>query len=769
MLVDPAKALDNAREAEALAIAVQDISVRRVSLANARWMGAEALLRLNEGRNAERLADSALALAQGGGDRELLANIQLTRGGIFGDQVRIAEALSAYQAAHRLYVESNNRRGQAVALQSIANLYLDGHDFENADRYYNQSEEAFSDDPTLLLTLYNNRGASLVRQGRRKEAVQEYLKAMEIARTRDNVVFQIRIADNLGRAYLEMNRIPEATAVVQLALRLTSTPATAGWRRLSAGVAARLAYQRGRLLEARKWIDESFAGIDLEDTNATFRDAHVTAYEIYNALGESKLALVHLQALRRLTDEQTRLAASANTALMAARFDFANQELRIARLKAEELRASIALERSQARFQRILFFSLGGAAILILGLLSFGVVTLRRSRNQIRAANVELEASNDALAKALAAKTEFLATTSHEIRTPLNGILGMAQVMLADRTLPGEQVERVRLLQTAGLTMRSLVDDILDMAKMETGNLTIDPRPVDLKRLLTDASRMWAEQAAAKGLAFDLDLADSPGWVETDAERVRQIVLNLLSNALKFTSQGTVRLSVRHDASQIRIDVSDSGIGIPVEKHAEIFESFRQADSTTTRQFGGTGLGLAICRSLAGALGGGISVASEPGVGSTFTVTLPLVHVDAPEVDRDGVKGALVILERNPIARSMLKTLLMPRSGEILFADDPGTLAEMITDGSRVLIDAASLGDGTQDVLAALSSIEKIVSEQGVDAFVLWREPDEQAVAAIETMKGIALIRKPIAGPALVTRIFGEGDIPDQPLVTRAA
>lgn len=771
MLTDPARAYHEAQRAEQAAIGISDAQQRQVGLANARWLGGEALVRLNRAAAAAGLVDNARSLARATGELKLLGDIELTRGSVLAYEVMVADALKAYQTAHATFIRANDLRGQAIALQSIANLYTDGRDFANAERYYRQAEEAYPDDPVLTLALYNNRATALITQERYAEAVIELERALQLARERGIIPLQARILGNLANAYIELGQLSRGELMLREATPLIARGEGRSARLQIESVAAQLALQRGDTAAAMRRIAPIFAGVDLAATGASFRDAHVIAYEVYKASGETALALAHLQALRRLTDEETRLAASTNTALMAARFDFANQELRIARLKAEELRASVALERSRAQFQRTLTIGVVGGAIAIVGLLSFGIVTLRRSRNHVRAANIDLAASNNALEKALAAKTEFLATTSHEIRTPLNGILGMAQVMLADRSLPPAQRDRVQIVHGAGLTMRALVDDILDVAKMETGHLAVAPEPVDLRALLNEIARMWAEQARTKGLDFDLDIEGAPHWIVTDAGRLRQVAFNLLGNAMKFTQAGSIGLTVRtiDEGRRFVLAISDTGIGIPAHKHEDIFESFRQADSTTTREFGGTGLGLTICRNLARALGGDIAVASRVGEGSVFTVTLPLVEAEpAIEPQAEAAGGGIVVLERNPIARAMLKTMLAPRTGEIVLADNLIDAIARLPGAARIVADSATLGDDDPTRLAATARLASAAAEHGTLAFVLWREPDAATVRRIEEMDAMTLIEKPIAGPALADRLFGV-QLGDPPLVTEAA
>src|SRR5690242_11046934 len=246
---------------------------------------------------------------------------------------------------------------------------------------------------------------------------------------------------------------------------LAEAPEVHGWLPQLYAIAAASALKQNQLDRAESFIRRSFAIGAGDSSTLKDRDAHDTAYEIYKRLGRDDLALAHLEALKKLDDQAASLAASANTALMAARFDYTNQNLKIAKLEAQDLQRKITYERAQARTVRMAFIAAGGVTIVIIAMLAIGIVIIRRSRNEERAAKDELAVTNTALAKALAAKTEFLATTSHEIRTPLNGILGMTQVMLADPKLPAETRDRLGVVQSAGVTMRALVDDILDVAK----------------------------------------------------------------------------------------------------------------------------------------------------------------------------------------------------------------------------------------------------------------------------------------------------------------
>ena len=228
-------------------------------------------------------------------------------------------------------------------------------------------------------------------------------------------------------------------------------------------------------------------------------------------------------------------------------------------------------------------------------------------------------------------KSQFLANMSHEIRTPLNGVLAMADVMAMDR-LPIKQRGRLDVIRQSGGLLLTVINDVLDISKIEAGKLTLVEEDFDLATLAATARASYGVMAQARGLDFavDIDPAADGVW-RGDANRIRQILGNLLSNAVKFTLTGAVAARFAVDPQGgLLLEVSDTGVGVPAGKLPQLFEKFTQADSTATRRFGGTGLGLAICRELAQMMGGQITAESREGEGSVFRVRLPLARGQAP-------------------------------------------------------------------------------------------------------------------------------------------
>ncbi|HEY3741373.1 MAG TPA: ATP-binding protein [Bryobacteraceae bacterium] len=235
----------------------------------------------------------------------------------------------------------------------------------------------------------------------------------------------------------------------------------------------------------------------------------------------------------------------------------------------------------------------------------------------------KLENAKTAAEEAARAKSEFLANMSHEIRTPMNAVVGMAS-LLQDLALPAEAIDYVNTIQTSSDSLLTILNDILDLSKIESGKLRFERLPFSIRECLEEAADLLASKALSKSLDLAVDVEPAfADWIFGDPTRLRQIVVNLVGNAVKFTEKGEIVLSAREAGGSVIVTVRDTGIGIPPEARAQLFESFSQVDSSVTRRFGGTGLGLCISKRLAEMMGGDLTVTSEVGAGSTFSLTLP--------------------------------------------------------------------------------------------------------------------------------------------------
>ena len=273
-----------------------------------------------------------------------------------------------------------------------------------------------------------------------------------------------------------------------------------------------------------------------------------------------------------------------------------------------------------------------GLLVSILVLPLFFLSVLRRLHDLNEKLGVELENAR----AAEKAKGAFLANMSHEIRTPMNGVLGMAEVLLSSRPRE-DQRENLDVIVRSAESLLNIINDILDHSKISSGKLTLEQMPLDLEQVLLDVHLLLKPTAEEKGVTLTLTYPQADRRAFTgDPTRIRQIVFNLVGNAIKFTEHGGVQVKCRvrgpADSPLIVIEVSDTGIGIPADRLEAVFEQFEQADSSTGRRFGGTGLGLAICRQLAALMGGSLTVSSSYGHGSTFTVQLSLKPADPATV-----------------------------------------------------------------------------------------------------------------------------------------
>ena len=374
----------------------------------------------------------------------------------------------------------------------------------------------------------------------------------------------------------------------------------------------------------------------------------------------------------------------------------------------------------------------------------------------------QAKAQEQAAEAANAAKSTFLATMSHEIRTPLNGVLGMAQVMARDE-LALSQRERLDVIRQSGEALTALLNNVLDLSKIEAGQMEIEAIAFDLGALTRSARSAFATLAADKGLELKLDIAPSAcGIFEGDPTRLRQVIYNLVANAVKFTDQGEITLGAEAGPEGVRIWVADTGPGLDADQQSRLFARFAQLDASTTRRHGGTGLGLAISHELCVLMGGTLGVVSTPGSGSVFTLVLPLPRLaDAkPQTcleptTPDAALGGLRVLaaEDNSVNQVVLRALLAPLGIEpVMVGDGAAALAAWEAgDWDLVLMDVRM---PVMDGLAATREIRAREQAQsrrrtpiiGLSADAMAHQVDELLAAGMDHH-----VSKPID----VSRLYG--------------
>lgn len=366
---------------------------------------------------------------------------------------------------------------------------------------------------------------------------------------------------------------------------------------------------------------------------------------------------------------------------------------------------------------------------------------IETKNREIELARLGLEEKAQQLTRASAYKSEFLANMSHELRTPLNSLLLLARLLAenSERNLTPKQIEFARTIHGSGSDLLRLIDDILDLSKIEAGRMDVEPTEVRFAEIRGYVEQAFAPQAEEKGLEFQVQVGeDLPPAVITDAQRLQQILRNLLSNAVKFTDNGAVTLRISRAPEQAVFDVPaltnarqviaftviDTGIGISDDKLSLIFEAFQQADGTTSRRYGGTGLGLSISRDLARLIGGTITVSSVPGQGSTFTLYLP--DVLAPD-------AVVAPAPPSPQRAGLPSSLLMPPVE--LLPPQPEAPKTRQLDGATVLI----VDDDVRNVFALTSALELhgmtvLYADNGSDGVRLLAEHPEVDIVLMDAM-----------------------------------
>ncbi|HEY1629807.1 MAG TPA: ATP-binding protein [Rhizomicrobium sp.] len=646
MMTDPKAALQKARDAEAVAAHFAKSPRQSEAVATSLWLEAEALTRVNRTGDARAVLTQAIKLAGADGTvTKLDGELALTNAHIAQTDGDVALALNSYQRAHDIFTRLGEARKQAIALFGLGAIYDEAHDFNREIRYYSEAGRVYSKDPAIELAVANNVGFAQQQLGHFDEALTSFKQALEIGKTLKSPFLEANILTNIAHVYAQRHQFSEGmkTANQALALLGKDDPNAPGvW-----GVKAEIEFERGALDAAAHDLDQAFRGVDLKTTVAPFRDLHEIAFKVYRAQGNYPLALAHLEAFKRLDDAGRSLTASANLALMSAQFDFATQQFEIEHLKSEQLARDIKLKESRAATQRVVLTALLLGALILMMWIGWRHLLVRRHRNAIRLKNValtetlaerdveigrrieveeDLRLAKKAAEEANRAKSHFLANMSHELRTPLNAIIGFSELMAHGIIQGPKLTEYAADINASGQNLLTILNDILDMARIDAGHVELDESELMLGDIVDGVVREIADGANAKTIR--VEGGGRHVRIKGDDKRLRQILVNLLSNAVKFTgADGRVDVRVEMMEDGVDVVVRDNGVGIPEDKLATVMEPFGQAESAYARLHGGVGLGLPIVNSLTQLHGGRFTLASDPGIVTEARVHLPMERV----------------------------------------------------------------------------------------------------------------------------------------------
>ena len=650
MMADPNAALKHAQVAEAIAERMPTSPDRSRDIATSLWLEAEALTRVNKVADARTALDRAIRIAsEDGAITKLDGDLALSEARIADRSGDVAHAMKSFQRAHDIFATLGLARSQSIALQGLGAIYDEAHDFAREIRYYNDAKRIYSNDPAVELSIANNLGFALQQMGRYDEAIKNFQRAIDISRQLKSDFLEASILPNLAAVYAKQHNFAAATNAVNEALRHLSKgdengPAPGVW-----GIKAEIDFERGATELAARDLDRAFRGVDLSTTNSPFRDMHEIAYRVYRAQGNLPLAMAHLEAFKRLDDQGRSLAASANLALLGAQFDFATQRWEIEHLRSEQLKRDISLRESRTATQTVIFAAVMLGGVLLMLWIGWRHLLVRRHRNAITQKNVELTRTlaerdveivrrteveadlrfdTQAAEQANRAKSQFLANMSHELRTPLNAIIGFSELM-AHGAITGPKLREYAIdINTSGQNLLAILNDILDMARIDAGTVTLAEKDLLLDEIVESALCEIENGPAGGGKSIRLENDARGVRVRCDDKRLRQILVNLLSNAVKFTAKDGV-VSIRTECVEDGVDivVTDNGVGIPADKLATVMEPFGQAESAYARLHGGVGLGLPIVKSLVRLHGGRFTLTSEVDEGTVARVHLPAERV----------------------------------------------------------------------------------------------------------------------------------------------
>ncbi|NNU15608.1 response regulator [Parvularcula sp. ZS-1/3] len=655
MMGAPSEAMTAAEASYAIASSMTG-EQQTVAMATALWLKSEAAMRVGQPEEGLKAVREGLALLENvEGETVLKADLTLSLGRLAGRLSQAKLAVTSFFEAHELFVEVGNARKESLALQSLGSIYRDAKSYDKAIEFFRRAAEVYQGDDIVRLSIENNVGNILRDTDRYDEARPYFDRALAIAEEMGSDILVARVLTNMAQLELESGRYQRSHDHVDRAAKLLQTPEGKHWARFVLATDADLALIAGQDMSALASIEQALDGVALGETTMSFKEVHETAARVYAAVGEWEKAFIHQRHFKRLSDEALSIAASSNLALLGAEFQFAEQELAIQRLRNEKLESAAKLNEVEERQQTQQFIITSGSLVilLVLGVVAF----VLRTQRKVAGINNELSTTVEQLSTEIERrekmeqdlieakekaedadrmKSAFLATMSHELRTPMNGILGFTEVLLGS-DLSDEQREQVEIIDQSSGSLLTLINDILDLSQLEAGKFNLREGDFDPRVTAENAVKLLRAKAQEKHLDLVVSIgSDVPVKAYGDEDRLRQILLNLVGNAVKFTEKGAVFLEVTRGEAEgsLHFAVRDTGVGIPQDKIDILFDRFSQIDGELTRKQAGSGLGLAICKELTAAMGGDIGCSSIEGKGSTFYFTAKLL-TDTDEAPAD--------------------------------------------------------------------------------------------------------------------------------------
>ncbi|MCB0586445.1 MAG: response regulator, partial [Phaeodactylibacter sp.] len=558
-------------------------------------------------------------------------------------------ALDTYQEILEAAELSGDRERIANARFNIGNIYAGEENYRKALKYYEEAQGLYrelsrgSRNPAVeekLPLLYVNMGKCYQGLGQADKAMEYYNRALAASEKIGDKEDSGYAFNSIGALYRDRKDWRKALEFHQKALARYDSTGNEYGRAVEYNNMGGIFMEQGELARADALFRKSLEVAQAARSREQEKEAYLQLSKNAEKKGQLNEALSYFQRYQQLKDSLAQEERKRQMALLESRYDSERKEAQIQRLEKEN-----ALSELNARRQRyIRNIALGGAGFMLLMVFAFW----QRNRYRQAKGKAALEEQRAAqLQKLDQLKDDFLANTSHELRTPLNGIIGLAESLLegAGGKLPKEAFNNLSMIANSGRRLSSLVNDILDFSRIRKNDLPLQLRPVDLYSATDVVLALSRPLAESKNIKLYNQIPRRIPLVEADENRLQQILHNLAGNAIKFTEDGSVRITAEEREDCVAVTVSDTGIGIPADKHESIFNAFEQGDGSAAREYGGTGLGLTVTRQLVELQKGTISVESEPGKGSRFTFTLPKSSSEerlAPHLEETAGRGTPV-------------------------------------------------------------------------------------------------------------------------------
>lgn len=684
----------------------------------------------------------------------------------------MGDALLEFRKAHDIRAEEGDSAALVSSLTNIAGVHaLSGQFVESLEHYAAALDTARALELDVVAArIRTNMAYSHIERGAPEQAQPLLEDVLAFAEAAPNPLFLAHGNQNMGEALFYLGRLDAAEQHLSRARRFAKENGLLSVLSDSEIFLGRIRLARGDPDGALDMARQAMETTQRLEEPQRLEDIHKLIYGAHKAQENTAQALQHLEESIQYRESVFNRESDRRLSLLNAQFGLTEKQHEIDLLQQEREIQSLQLDR-QRQERNLVLAILMASGFVIVGL-GLGLWSKIQSNRQIGHKSAQLESARQQLAQASAAKSEILATTSHEIKTPLNGILGMTDLLLASDLAPAQK-QQLEAIRESGQAMTALLEDILDMSKIEAGRIEIRPADIDLHAFLQRQTAVWRSLAAGKGLGCDLVTApDLPRDVHLDTNRLRQILLNLVSNAVKYTVEGHVRIHAAlnradGDLYHLQFTVSDTGPGLPAEGREHIFQPYQGSQGLA----GSAGLGLHICRKLADALGGEIGVESIKGEGSRFwfTVIAPAASEGVLPLESSAREESQASMKLDAAAALAGRHVLIVDDNEInrrLFAailKSAGMTWDSVECGSAAIDSAATGGydmilmdlrmPGMDGVAATRLIRAQTDGSAGVPILAVTADAgDEEASAALSAgMDGV--IAKPVKPDLLLAKI----------------